>query len=116
MGEGIKVHRKSCRNVESLKKSEPQRIVAISWPENNGDEFAAAIKISGEDRAGLLNDITHSISTYQNTNIRGVNIDTRDKIFDGIIIISVKNTDHLNRILEKINKIKNVSHAERLLE
>jgi guanosine-3',5'-bis(diphosphate) 3'-pyrophosphohydrolase len=116
MGEGIKVHRKSCKNVETLKENEPERIVALSWPDNNGTEFAAAIKISGEDRAGLLNEITHAISTYQNTNIRGVNIETKDKIFDGVIIVSVKNTDHLHRILEKIRKVKNVSKAERLLE
>lgn len=116
LGEGIKVHRRSCRNIVTLQQSEPQRIVDISWPETNGSEFAAAIKISGEDRAGLLNDITHSISTYQNTNIRGVNIETKDQLFDGVIIVNVKNTDHLNRILDRIKKIKNVSRAERLTE
>jgi RelA/SpoT family (p)ppGpp synthetase len=115
-GEGIKVHRKSCRNVQSLIANEPQRIIEVGWPTTNGNEFAAAIKISGEDRSGLLNDLTHTISSYQNTNIRGVNMDTKDSMFEGMIIISVKNTEHLSRIVEKIRKIRGVTRAERLLE
>lgn len=115
-GEGVKVHTKSCRNFARLTESEPHRIVDVGWPRTNGGEFAAAIRISGEDRTGLLNDITHSISTYNNTNIRGVKIDVKDSMFDGSIMINVKNTEHLNRIIEKLRKIKGVAHTERLVE
>jgi (p)ppGpp synthase/HD superfamily hydrolase len=64
----------------------------------------------------MLNDITHTISTYQNTNIRGVKIDTKDSFFEGTIIVGVKNTEHLQRIIEKLKKIRGVSRTERLVE
>lgn len=115
-GEGVKVHIKSCRNFVRLAEAEPQRVVDVGWPKANGNEFAAAIRISGEDRTGLLNDITHSISSYNNTNIRGVKIDVKDSMFEGSIMINVKNTEHLNRIIEKLRKIRGVSRTERLVE
>ena len=115
-GEGVKVHLKSCKNFITMSASEPNRVVDVGWPNVNGGDYAAAIRISGEDRTGMLNDITHSISTYQNTNIRGVKIDARDSVFEGTILIGVKNTDHLDRIIEKLRKIKGVFRTERLIE
>lgn len=115
-GEGVKVHLKSCRNFASMAAAEPMRVVEVGWPGVNGGDYAAAIRISGEDRTGMLNDITHSISTYQNTNIRGVKIDARDSVFEGTILIGVKNTEHLDRIIEKLRKIKGVFRTERMVE
>ncbi|MBI1803153.1 MAG: bifunctional (p)ppGpp synthetase/guanosine-3',5'-bis(diphosphate) 3'-pyrophosphohydrolase [Ignavibacteriae bacterium] len=115
-GEGVKVHLKLCKNLQSLMASDPSRIVDVGWPVTNGVEYASAVRISGEDRTGMLNDITHSISTYQNTNIRGVKIDAKDSLFEGTIMLGVKNTEHLDRIIEKLRKIKGVFRAERLVE
>jgi len=115
-GEGIKVHLKTCKNFLTLSQTDPLRIVEVAWPSTNGGEYAAAVRISGEDRTGILNDITHSISTYQNTNIRGVRIDSNNSVFEGTIMIGVKNKDHLERIIEKLRKIKGVARTERLME
>ncbi len=115
-GDGVKVHLRECRNLQAMMKTDPNRIVAVGWPMTNGAEYAAAVHISGDDRTGMLNDVTHSISTYQNTNIRGVKIETKDSRFDGTIIIGVKNTEHLDRIIEKLRKIRGVYRAERLME
>ena len=113
-GEGIKVHLKICKNLQLLMEHDLSRIVDVGWPTTNGAEFTTAIHISGEDRTGMLNDITHTISTYQNTNIHGVKIDAKDSLFDGTIIIGVRNKEHLERIVEKLRKIKGVFTAERL--
>ncbi|HUN66173.1 MAG TPA: bifunctional (p)ppGpp synthetase/guanosine-3',5'-bis(diphosphate) 3'-pyrophosphohydrolase [Bacteroidota bacterium] len=115
-GEGVKIHLRSCRNLQAMMVADPVRIVEVGWPVANGVEYPAAVHLSGEDRTGMLNDVTHTISTYQNTNIRGVKIDTKDSLFDGTIIIGVRNTEHLDRIIEKLKKIRGVFRAERLME
>jgi (p)ppGpp synthase/HD superfamily hydrolase len=115
-GDGIKVHRANCKNIQELMLTDKNRIIEVSWPQIEGTEFSAAIKISGEDRTGLLNDITHSISTYQNTNIRGVNIESQDRLFEGYILVYVKDKEHLNRLTERLRKIKGVTFAERFSE
>ncbi len=112
-GEGIKIHRKDCKNVISLRLAESARIVDVGWPPANGADFITGIHVGGEDRPGLLSDITHAISTYQNTNIRSVNMDSRGSLFDGRVILYVKDTDHLTRIIEKLKRIRGVQSVER---
>jgi guanosine-3',5'-bis(diphosphate) 3'-pyrophosphohydrolase len=115
IGNGIKIHRKDCKNVISMRMTLSERVVDVSWPSANGADFIAAVSISGKDRPGLLSDITHVISTYQNTNIRSVNVDTKDQLFTGQIILYVKNTDHLSRLVEKIRRVPGVTEADRFL-
>ncbi len=115
-GEGIKIHRKNCRNITLLLKMESGRFMEVNWPSENGAMFVAAVKICGDDRAGMLNDITQVISTQMNTNIRSVNIDSVDSVFDGTFILYVKDRDHLGKILDRVKRVKGVRAAERLEE
>lgn len=115
-GEGIKIHRKNCKNIRLLTQMDPKRLIDVGWPSENGTLFVAGLKISGADRPGMLSDITHVVSSFMSTNIRSVNIDSKDSLFDGTIILYVKDTDHLNRLLEKIKKIKSVTRVERFEE
>ncbi|MCZ6775413.1 MAG: bifunctional (p)ppGpp synthetase/guanosine-3',5'-bis(diphosphate) 3'-pyrophosphohydrolase [Ignavibacteria bacterium] len=115
-GEGIKIHRRNCKNIKLMMQMEANRIVEVSWPSSNGVMFVAGVRILGDDRPGMLNDITHAISSYMNTNIRSVNIDSQDSMFQGLFVLNVKDTEHLNRILERIRRIKGVSRAERFDE
>jgi guanosine-3',5'-bis(diphosphate) 3'-pyrophosphohydrolase len=113
IGEGIKIHRKDCKNVVAMRLAESERIVEVSWPPANGADFIGALKLRGKDRPGLLSDVTHAISTYQNTNIRSVNIDSRGSLFEGQIIMFVKNTEHLDRVMERIRKVEGILEVER---
>ncbi len=97
----------------SLRLAESSRIVEVGWPLSNEADFITGIHIGGEDRPALLSDITHVISMYQNTNIRSVNMDSKDSFFDGKVILYVKNTDHLSRIIEKIKRIPGIQSVER---
>lgn len=115
-GEGIKIHRKSCRNIRLMVQMEAHRVIDVSWPLENGSLFVAGIRISGDDRSGLLNDITHAISSYMNTNIRSVNLDSSGSVFDGTFILYVRDTEHLNKLLEKIRKVRGVREAQRFEE
>jgi len=112
-GEGIKIHRRSCKNIQGMMRLEPNRIMDVHWPEESVATFVAGIKIAGDDRQGMLSDVTHAISSYLNTNIRSVNIDAQDSVFDGTFIVDVKDTGHLARILEKIRRVPGVTRAER---
>ncbi len=85
----------------------------MQWPSESIATFVAGVKIAGDDRQGMLSDVTHAISSYLNTNIRSVNIDAQDSVFDGTFIIDVKDTGHLERILEKIRRVPGVKRAER---
>ncbi len=116
IGEGIKIHRKSCKNVQSMVNNSEERIVSVSWPETSAENFIAGVRISGNDRSGLLNDVTSAISNFNNTNIRGVTVNTKDSLFDGQFVLYVKDIAHLNNIIERLKRIKSITKVERFDE
>lgn len=113
VGEGIKIHRKSCVNLINLSSQDPSKLVNVQWPETEGSLFVAGISVRGKDRPGILNDISHSIVTYQNTNIKSININSSESLFEGSVAIYVQNLDHLNRIIERLKKVNGVYSVER---
>jgi GTP pyrophosphokinase len=109
----VKIHRKNCVNVsnENLLKSE--RIVSVSWNRRLETEFLAGIRIVGEDRIGITNQITGVISKFD-TNIRSISLHARDGMFIGTLMIYVRNTDKLTALMDKLKKVQGVFTVERL--
>ncbi|HMQ67985.1 MAG TPA: bifunctional (p)ppGpp synthetase/guanosine-3',5'-bis(diphosphate) 3'-pyrophosphohydrolase [Ignavibacteria bacterium] len=110
---GIRIHRRTCKNVLNLFLKEPERIIQINWNETDLGEFTGGIKIIGEDRPGILNEITKTISKNFNSNIKSVDIKTRSSMFEGTLIVSIQNLEQLNRIIEKINNQEGVFSVTR---
>jgi RelA/SpoT family (p)ppGpp synthetase len=113
IGSGIKVHRSACHNVTNLQEKLRPRLVELGWSTSQDGQFLAAVKITGDDRPGMLNDITSAVIGVQKTNIRGVNIDAYDANFEGILTVYVTDTDHLQKIFDKLLKIKGVRTVDR---
>ncbi len=118
IGHGVKIHRANCKNIEKMHTdNREERLIDVAWPSSDdGADYLVGIRVFGEDRPGMLSDLTHVISTYNNTNIRSVNIDSRDAMFDGKITVFVKNTYHLSRLVEKLRKVRGVTNVERYEE
>jgi (p)ppGpp synthase/HD superfamily hydrolase len=115
-GEGIKIHRRSCKNINQIMESDSHRLVEVSWPADDGMMYVSGVRITGDDRPGLLNDITTALSSYDNTNIRSVNIDSQGGMFQGMLVLDVLNTEHLVGVIERLKKVKGITRAERFLE
>ncbi len=112
-GIGIKVHRQSCKNILDLQQKMVSRLMDLQWSSLLQGDFIAAIRITGEDRTGMLNDITTAVASYNNTSIRSVNIHAFESVFEGVVTVLVKNTEHLQRIFDKLRKIKGVKTIDR---
>lgn len=110
---GVRIHRKSCKNIVNLFLREPERIVQINWNEAGGGDFTAGIKIIGEDRPGILNQITKTISKNFNSNIKSVDVKTKSSMFEGTFILSIQNLNQLNQIIDKINNQEGVFSVDR---
>jgi GTP diphosphokinase / guanosine-3',5'-bis(diphosphate) 3'-diphosphatase len=113
VGEGIKIHRKTCNNLIKITEKDASKLVPVQWPEAEGSLFVAGLSVIGEDSPGILNDISHAIVSYQNTNIKSININTNDSTFEGSVTLYVQNLEHLSRIIERLKKLKGVYSVER---
>ena len=62
----------------------------------------------GEDRVGLVSDMTTVISKSLKTNISSLTVNTEDGIFIATIVLFVKDVSHLKRLMQRIKRIQGV--------
>lgn len=113
IGEGIKIHRKTCNTLLNISEKDSSKLVPVQWPDADNTLFVAGLTVTGDDTPGILNEISHAIVSYQNTNIKSINITTSDSTFEGNVTLYVHNLEHLSRIIEKLKKLKGVFLVER---
>ncbi len=113
IGEGIKIHRKDCRNLLNMLEKNEDRLVPVAWPIREDYMFVAGILVKGEDKPGILNEISSSITNYKDTNIKSVNISSHDSIFEGSVSVYVRDIGHLNRLIDRLKKTPGIFSAER---
>ncbi len=114
-GRGITVHKTNCPSLKRL-KLEKERIVNIVWEKSENSLFPVKLEVHAQDRQNLLKDIADEISLSK-TNIIKVeaHLDDRENaVFK--FILEVKSNDHLNEIIKRLKKIKNVSNVYKVNE
>lgn len=110
-GYGVTVHRSNC--VNAMKMS-PERRIEVQWNEDSRETFPVNLRISSIDRVGLLADIATNISK-NGANILSLNTKTRDnRTVDSFVTIAVDNTDHLQKVLSALKKIRLVQDVTRV--
>ena len=112
----INIHRTNCRNAPHLLVNHADRIVPVEWSRQKDVQFVAALRVMGEDRVGIVSDITTVISKNLNTNIRTITVDTEDGIFEGTIVLYVSDLEHLRRLMERIKRLDGIYGVYRFEE
>lgn len=110
---GIRIHRKTCQNARHLYRSQ-DRIVPVEWSRQKDMKFMAALRIVGEDRVGMVSDITDTISKGLKTNIRSISVESIDGVFEGSVVLDVPDLTHLRKLIEKIRRIRGILGVHRL--
>ncbi len=114
INEGVKIHRISCPNAEQLISKYGYRVVKAKWTSSDGTaSYQANLKIVGIDDIGLVSRITDEISKDQKVNLRSISINTIDGMFEGNMALFVKDTSHLDSLINKLKKVKGVLSAGR---
>jgi len=85
----------------------------VEWDEMLTETYPLKIRVNSSDRVGLLADVASNISK-NGANILSANTKTReDNLVDSLFTILVEGTDHLNRVLLSIRKVKGVQSVRR---
>jgi len=109
----VKIHRSNCKNIHHLIQTDGERIVDVSWAKNIDSQFLGAVKVIGEDRVGMINDITDVLSKSLETNMKSINVNSDSGMFEGILTVYVEDIDHLDRIIAKLQKVDGVKSVYR---
>jgi len=117
-GRGVSIHRTDCVNILSLPEDERARLIDAEWERGESHvpgatRFEAEIKVFATDRAGLLMDITKTM-TEKNINILNMNHRTSKS---GTATVSLSfftsGKEELHEICDKIRNIPSVMDVER---
>ncbi len=112
----VSIHRVSCRNATDLMSNHGDRIVQVEWSRQKEMRFVTALRIVGEDRVGMISDLTTVISKNLKTNIRSITVNSEDGIFEGTILLYVSDLEHLRRLVARLKKVTGVHGVYRLEE
>ncbi|MBZ9627554.1 RelA/SpoT family protein [Psychroflexus sp. CAK57W] len=111
--DGIKVHKKNCPNAIQLQSNYAYRILKAKWIDSSQEEFSASIGLTGIDDLGLVSVITNEISKNLNVNILSIAFSSNDGVFEGKLVVKVKNISILSKLMERLGKIDGIDKVKR---
>jgi len=112
-GSGVSVHRGDCVNVDSL-KSQPERLVEVSWAPTPNSMFLVNIAVEALDRARLLADVTRALSDTH-VNILSASVaTTRDRIATSRFTFEMADPKHLGSVIKAVRGVEGVFDAYRV--
>ena len=112
-GEQILIHRKTCPEAIKLMSSRGEDIVQATWNKFKVLSYLTHLYVRGFDRQGMANMITNIISNEYGINMRSINLDAHDGIFEGHLYLYIHNTDNLNTLITKLQKLKGIDSVTR---
>lgn len=112
--EEVEVHKSSCPTGIKLKSNFGNRVIEVSWGDYKQYTFKASIAFTGFDKVGILNRIIAKVSEDVSVSIKGLNISSKDGIFDGHIdlsVHSVKDVQHICSLIATVDGINTVHRS-----
>ncbi len=111
--EKVILHSRKCPIAIKLMSSQGNQLVSAEWTTQKLLSFLAVINLTGIDQIGIVNKITKVISDDQNVNMRSIQFESHDGIFDGVIYLYIHNVEDLNNLIYRLMKIKGVHTVTR---
>ena len=111
----IIVHKATCDELNRLASQHGDCIVKeeIKWEQHKTQSSLATIQIMGIDRMGLLVDLANVVTNDFSINMRQVNIQSHDGIFEGTLSLYVRDAESLNAILDRLRRVKGMESVKR---
>lgn len=110
----VKVHRADCSNAIHLAEKYPYRIITTRWAgEESGTQFGATLRVIGNDDIGIVTNITSMLNKEKDVSLRNISIDAHDGIFQGFLVVGIRDTRSLTSLIKKIKTIKGVKDVQR---
>ncbi|MFK7981512.1 MAG: bifunctional (p)ppGpp synthetase/guanosine-3',5'-bis(diphosphate) 3'-pyrophosphohydrolase [Saprospiraceae bacterium] len=112
---GLKIHRSNCPNATNLAAKYGYRILRADWESISLTNFAANLVITGVDTGiGVIEAITHTISSDLGLNIRSFSIASNEGIYECQISLHIKDKAQLQLVIKTLKQINGVDMVTRV--
>ncbi len=115
LGRGVSIHRQDCVNALQLQEKEHERIIEVSWGEEEGSTYPVDVLVDAYDRPALLRDVM-TIMANDKVNVVAVNTLTDKKRNTArlLITLEIRKLEDLGRLMDRIGQLSNVMDVHRL--
>jgi GTP pyrophosphokinase len=110
-GRGVTIHKHDCRHVLD---GDPDRLVEVIWEPSSEDVYAARLRVTSDDRKGILANISAILSQMDANIIEAEVRTTMDKKGIALFTVEIRDHRHLQEIINAVRKIRDVLIVERL--
>ena len=76
--------------------------------------FPVAVKLSGIDSVGMMGMISEVVSEIFKTQIDQIFLKSKDGAFEGDMLLQVSSTQHLQKLLDRLNQLEGIARAKRV--
>lgn len=115
-GNGVSVHREDCSNMLNLRESERERLIDVTWGEDNKGRYRVEIRVQAIDRHGLLRDVSTCLSNHD-VDVVAVNTrtDESDQTAQMRLTLHVSSIADLTSVMASVRQLRNVQTVERVV-
>ncbi len=110
----IVVHQTNCPHAIEQMSKFGNRIIKTKWRKGQHIAFLSGIRITGFDRKGMLKEIIDVVSAKMDLNIRLLNIETKNNVFTGTLMLYVQSVRALTDLIKSLEEIDQVEKVERI--
>jgi GTP pyrophosphokinase len=106
-GQGIKVHRRDCKNIAN---AEQERLIDVTFVGDPQDAYPVQFMVDAAERPGLLAELTSALAEKK-INILNCNVAKRDLKHGQVKVWILAAFSHLNQVAEAMNRMKQVKNV-----
>ncbi len=116
-GRGVSVHRQDCPNLPvEGQEDDAERVIEVEWEKSTESNYSVDIEITGYDHRGLLNEVLQAVAESK-TNISAVTGRTgKNKMVIIHMTILIRNIEHLQSVVDKIKRVKDIYSVQRIMQ
>ena len=116
-GFGVSVHRQDCANAKASARNpgEDGRWLRTEWAENEKHQYNTGIKISANNRVGLLSDVLSQLSNMK-INVSELNAREDDEGRCSLYLtVTIFDREHLEFVINRLARVSGVSEVKRIV-
>lgn len=112
----IEIHKANCPKAINLIAKFGYKIVKTKWTKEHKIAFLTGLKVTGVDDVGIMLKISNVISGEMKINMQSITIDSKDGVFEGIMMVYVDDTYHLQQLIDRLKGLDGILSVNRFEE
>jgi GTP pyrophosphokinase len=115
-GRGVSIHREDCTNIPTGDEDDHNRMIDVEWETAVEANYHVEIEITGHDRRAFLNEVLQAVSESKTVISAVSGRSDKNKMAIIHMTILIKNIDHLQSVVEKIKRVRDIYSVQRIMQ